>query len=203
MKLVDVALRGEAADAPPLLAEFLLRAETVEDSFREATDDDPIPGFVSSDGLAVWRALKEIDARGLAPGPYFLEWGSGLGLATAIASFVGFQAAGIEIEARLVQAAKALAKPFAPRARYAAGSFIPAALELDVEPPEEMDWLVLGAEPAYDELDLEPDEVDLFYAYPWPGEEDRIFHLFRDVAARGALLLTWHGIEGMRLQRLR
>jgi hypothetical protein len=39
------------------------------------------------------------------------------------------------------------------------------------------------------------------FAYPWPGEEQVIFDLFADTASVGALLLTYHGIDGVRLQR--
>ena len=38
-------------------------------------------------------------------------------------------------------------------------------------------------------------------AYPWPGEEQVIFDLFTDYAAVGALLLTYHGQDGVRLAR--
>ena len=53
----------------------------------------------------------------------------------------------------------------------------------------------------YDELELEPDDFDVVFAYPWPGEEQVIFDLFDDCAAVGALLLTYHGINDLRLQR--
>ena len=53
----------------------------------------------------------------------------------------------------------------------------------------------------HEELDLEPDDFDVVFAYPWPGEEQVIFDLFADTAAVGSLLLTYHGMDGVRLQR--
>jgi hypothetical protein len=50
-------------------------------------------------------------------------------------------------------------------------------------------------------LQLDPDDFDIIFAYPWPGEEQVIFDLFADNAAVGALLLTYLGQEGLRLQR--
>ncbi len=51
------------------------------------------------------------------------------------------------------------------------------------------------------DLDLEPEDFDLVYAYPWPGEEKVIFDLFESCASVGALLLTFHSQDGLRLQR--
>ena len=46
-----------------------------------------------------------------------------------------------------------------------------------------------------------PDDFDVIFAYPWPGEEDVIMQLFDRYAAVGALLLTYHGIEELRIRR--
>ena len=43
--------------------------------------------------------------------------------------------------------------------------------------------------------------MDVVFSYPWPGEEQVIFDVFEASAAVGALLLTYHGQEGMKLQR--
>ncbi len=52
-----------------------------------------------------------------------------------------------------------------------------------------------------DELGLEPTDFDLIFAYPWPGEEQVIYDLFDRFAAAGAVLITYHGVQGMRVQR--
>ena len=58
-----------------------------------------------------------------------------------------------------------------------------------------------GGACGYDELELELDDFDLIYAYPWPGEEDWLYELVRRHARPGALLLTYDVSEGFRLAR--
>ncbi len=60
-------------------------------------------------------------------------------------------------------------------------------------------WLSTERAGRLRDLELEPDDFDVIFAYPWPGEEQVIFDLFADCAAVGALLLTYHGQEGLRL----
>jgi hypothetical protein len=67
--------------------------------------------------------------------------------------------------------------------------------------PDDVAWLTTTGPDGYEELETEPDEYDVVFAYPWPGEEQVIFDVFADCAAVGALLLTYHGQEGLRLQR--
>ena len=49
------------------------------------------------------------------------------------------------------------------------------------------------AVPAYEGMDLELDEIDVFYVYPWPGEQELMHDLFQAVAADGAILVTYYG----------
>ena len=43
--------------------------------------------------------------------------------------------------------------------------------------------------PLYDGLD--PGEVDLFFVYPWPGQEEFMMDLFDEVASEDAILLIY------------
>ena len=45
--------------------------------------------------------------------------------------------------------------------------------------------------PEYDGLD--PAEVDLFFVYPWPGQEQMMMDLFTAVSDEGAILLMYMG----------
>ncbi len=186
---------------PRGVADFLDRAEAARVAWFESAASVERPGFVAGDSMAVWDALSAIRDAHLASGPVFCEWGSGLGVATALAAHLGFEAWGIEVDPQLVREARSLVAPFAPGARFACGSFVPNDTEIEGSVGDELDWLDLSATPIYDEIDLDVDEIDLFYAYPWPGEEHAVIGCFEQHAAIGALLLTWHGIEGMRLRR--
>ena len=147
------------------------------------------------------QASGTIQASRLATGRRFIEWGSGLGVVACLAEWVGFDAVGIEIEPWLVNMAEALAAKNRNAARFTCGSFVPRGAEPRFDRLADIAWLSTDGTPAYDELELEPDDFDLIFAYPWPGEEQVIFDLFADYAAVGALLLTYHGQDGVRLQR--
>ncbi len=54
---------------------------------------------------------------------------------------------------------------------------------------------------AWDELDLAPEDCDVVFAYPWPGEEACVDGVFARHAAPGALLLTFHGWDHVLVQR--
>jgi predicted O-methyltransferase YrrM len=184
------------ADVARLIADAQARVEEFSD--RQAAI---IPAFVPSDFELVYRALVAIDSARLAAGRRFIEWGSGLGVITCLAERVGFDAVGIEIEPELVDIAEALAAEHGIDTKFALGSFVPPGAEPHLEMPDDVAWLSTTGPDGYDELQVEPDEFDVVFANPWPGEEQVIFDLFLDCASVGALLLTYHGQEGLRLQR--
>ena len=55
----------------------------------------------------------------------------------------------------------------------------------------------------WDELAMDPREVDIVYVYPWPGEEEAVVDVFESIAADQALLVTFHGRDGLRVRRQR
>lgn len=131
----------------------------------------------------------------------FLELGSATGVVTILADLLGFEACGIELEPWLVERSSELARRFQSGASFAQGSFVPAAYRDEVEELS-VDFLTpTEGACGYDELELELDDFDLIYAYPWPGEEDWMQELVRRHARPGALLLTYDVREGFRLAR--
>ena len=200
MRLVEIELElpeiAIPADVTQLLTDAKQRIDTLEDKSRAA-----MPAFVPSDFALVYRGLAEIESARLATGRRFVEWGSGIGAITCLAMSLGLDAVGIEIEQKLVDIAEELAAKHAIATQFVCGSFVPCGWESDVVWGTDVAWLTTDGPDAYCELELEPDDFDIIFAYPWPGEEQVIFDLFTDCAAMGALLLTYHGIEGVRLQR--
>ena len=53
----------------------------------------------------------------------------------------------------------------------------------------------------YREIGLAMDDFDLFFAFPWPGEQVFFERVVEKWAASGAMLLTYRGRDGMQLQR--
>jgi hypothetical protein len=200
MRLVDVKLTLNADSLPVHVAALLADAKqqilTIEEESRAS-----IPAFVPSDFELVYRALSAIQSNHLATGRRLVEWGSGLGVVTCLAVWAGFDAVGIEIESKLVHLAEELARKHRAAAQFACGSFVPDGAELRAEHSGDTLWLSSEGPDGYAELELEPDDFDVVFAYPWPGEEQVIFDLFTDCAAVGALLLTYHGQDGVRLAR--
>jgi hypothetical protein len=195
---VDLTLSGDAL--PDIVARLLVDArqhvEQLEEAARAA-----IPAFVPSDFEAVYRGLVSIDSGRLATGQRFLEWGSGMGIVTCLAVLSGYDAVGIEIEPALVRIANDFARVHHIKTEFALGSFVPHGAQPRLDWTSGVAWLSAGGPDGYAELELDPDDFDIIYAYPWPGEEQVIFDLFADSAAVGALLLTYHGQEGLRLHR--
>jgi hypothetical protein len=179
-----------------LIADAQKRVEAFSDEHAAS-----IPAYVPSDFELVYRGMAAIESQRLAMGRRFLEWGSGIGVIVCLAESLGFDAVGVEIELRLVEIAEALAEEHGMSVQFAHGNFVPRGAEPRMEMPDDVAWLATGGPDGYEELESEPDEFDVVFAYPWPGEEQVIFDLFAGSAAVGALLLTYHGQDGLRLQR--
>lgn len=195
---IEVALTDRPSSSE--VSEYLTEARARVESF---IDENRVPAFVSCDFEPVYGALSEIRQLNLAPGNVFCEWGSGFGVVASLASMLGFEAYGIEIEERLVTHAEKLAGDFGHRVRFVNGSFVVHGAESIVETAVSSDvfWLDTEADDAYDELGLDPDDFDVVFAYPWPGEDDVITGLFDHVAAQGAILLTYSYLDGVVVYR--
>jgi SAM-dependent methyltransferase len=200
MRLNEIELPVFGAPLPEavvaLLADVDERLAEYDAKFQAS-----IPAFVPSDFAQVYHALRWIDESQLAAGHRFLEWGSGIGIVACLAAQLGFDAIGIEIEPALVDIAESFAAEHGIDVEFACGSYVPQGAEPFVDTAGEVTWLRTDQPDSYGDLDLEPEDFDLIYAYPWPGEEQVIFDLFENCAAIGSLLLTYHSQDGLRLQR--
>ncbi len=199
-RLVTIELHLDNVPLPAEVSALLADAKQKIEAFDEDSHAS-IPAFVASDFALVYRALAAIQAAHLATGRRFAEWGSGIGVIACLATQLGFDAVGIEIERPLVDIARTLAAAHDLDTQFIHGTFVPPGAELQYASNNDLVWLTTSGSSAYEELDCEPDDFDIIFAYPWPGEEQIIFDLFTDHAATGALLLTYHGLEGIRLQR--
>ncbi len=204
MPLVDIELSVNGSDLPSDVRVFLREAYLRVGRFVR---NSPIRvgGFAPSGFATVYRSLRAIAEAKLAPGNSFCEWGSGFGV-VALAAMLKFRAYGIEIERGLVDASKRLADDFGLPVQFVHGSFIPPGGGAYADGPcannnAEFFGVVTDADNAYCELGLDPDDFDLVFAYPWPGEEHVIEKLFAHYAAEGALLLTYNQFDSVRLRR--
>lgn len=202
MALADVPLRIRERRLPQDIVEFLDEANTRIRQFVEERKIR-ISGFVPSDFEPVYLALDAIVEGDLATGDVFCEWGSGFGVVAMMAQLLEFQTYGIEIEDSLVVGARQLAEEFDLPVDFVTGSFVPAGGEYIVDKlcSGTDSWLTGISDDAYQELGLSPNDFDVVYAFPWPGEEDVIAGLFDEFCAVGSLLLTFDHMEGVRVRR--
>lgn len=187
---------------PEPMARLIEDAEGRVERFLHARrDTDPIAAFVACDYVMVYRALAAVTDQRLAPGDMFCEWGAGFGVVTGLAALLGMASRGIEIHRDLVDEARLLLADHGIDAEIAHGSLIPDDGDALVDELAQQAWLRTGEGSGYDELGLDAEDFDIVFAYPWPGDEELIDRLFEKYAAVGALLLTYHGMNDIRLQR--
>jgi hypothetical protein len=114
---------------------------------------------------------------------------------------LGYDAVGIEIETELVDAARLLADDFAVEVDFVRGSFIPTGADDFADAAAECAWMAGVAGGGHEKLDLNPEDFDVVFAYPWPDEESLTADLFERYARDGAVLVTDHEVGGMRIRR--
>jgi len=203
--LVDIDISINGSVLPDDVVDFLREADLRVSQFVK-NSPVRVTGFVPSNFVTVYQALRAITEANLASGTSLCEWGSGFGVVASLAAMLEFKVCGIEIEKGLVDASRRLANDFGLPVKFVHGSFVPSGAEADVEEAyadtsAEYFWLVTDADDAYDELKLGPHDFDVVFAYPWPGEECLIECLFEKYAAEEALLLTYNQYNSVRLRR--
>ncbi|WP_418316658.1 hypothetical protein [Piscinibacter sakaiensis] len=191
-ELLGVELEaGIGHEVPDDIEELIGQAESRQQQLVGEPGSTRVPGFVGSNYRVVYQALRRLAEQRLAAGPLFCEWGSGMGIVTCLASRLGFDALGIEIEPRLVEGARRFAAEFAPAARFVEGSYQPDGLFTETVDASRLD----------EKLGFSPTAFDLIYVYPWPAEERAALRLFDDYGRERSLLLSFHGATRMRLRQ--
>lgn len=180
-------------ELPDLIHDLIDEADRRCDQFYNSGEGKRFPKYVPSDPVVVYTALATLQSSGELSGDLFCEWGCGFGVATTLAATLGFEAYGIEIEEKLASQATRLASTFELSTTIMERSYLPDGYEVS----EGIGGADLHrhsdnrAEATYDDLDLTT--VDLFFVYPWPGEEEFFMDLFAQVADLEAILLMYHG----------
>jgi len=198
MGLIDLSIPHSDAGIPAEVRRFIRVAEQRIDDFQIWSK---IPAFVPGNYEGAYRTLRALAENPITRGARFCEWGSGFGVVTCLAAMLEFDACGIEIEAELVSEARKLADDYALTAEFVIGSFVPRGGEERVYKAGEYAWMTTDSDYAYEELGLDPDDMDVVFAYPWPDEEVVTGELFDIYAGPGAVLITHHGGDDFRLRR--
>jgi hypothetical protein len=150
--------------------------------------------FVPADYDAVRAALLRLPATGQR----FLEWGAAAGVIAIMADVIGFDACGIELDAALVAAARALALRHDSRARFVVGSFLPTGYRWRSSDGDTRTGTIGQGDSGYLQLGRALDEFDVVFGYPWDGESRIMQDVMRRYGRPGALLLLYDASAGVR-----
>jgi len=164
-------------------------------------NDSVTENFVRCDFQLLDQSLTWIEQNQLMAGNRFCELGSGFGVAALLASLRGMESIGIEIESYLVDQAGDLADALDLSAEFYCGSFVPRGISSIDDLGSEVEHVETHEGDVYEEIGLDMDDFDLFFAFPWPGEEHFFESVFEAGAADNSLLLTYRGKDGMHLVR--
>ena len=155
--------------------------------------------FVAADYNVVLETLLSLRAPDRDRASTFIELGSGHGVITIMADLLGFDAAGIELDASLVAIARDLAKRYESNARFVAGSFLPLGYRWKSESGDSRMGTLGSGPSAYMELGRALDDFEIVYAYPWEGEAPIIRDLARRYANPRAKLVLMDAVVGVEI----
>lgn len=199
MPLRPITLSPQSTQIPPAVEKLLQEADEHCHKFFERGLGRRYPRYLPSHAEKVYTAIHALRESNHLRGHSFCEWGSGLGVATCLASLIGFDAVGIEIEPGLVELSIQLARELNLSADFLCTSYLPEGYDeaegiggKDLITPEARTSHSrnIDTSPIYDGLD--PGEVDLFFVYPWPGQEEFMMDLFGELATEDSVLLIHH-----------
>lgn len=164
-------------------------------------DEHFFSNFVNCDFHLVDQAIQWVLQNHVLTGNRFLEYGSGFGATTILAAIHGMEASGIEIESVLVAEAEKLCQGLEVDASFFCGSFVPRGIEGYSDLAIGIEHVDTSEDDVYDQIGFQMNDFDLVFAFPWPGEDGFFESVFEKTASVGAVILTYNGIEGVRLKR--
>ncbi len=197
--LVEISLESLNGQLPTGVGRLISAANRRIDAFFEEGLGPRYRHYVPGDPELVYHALKSLLETEPFAGKVFCEWGSGFGLAAGIAHLLGWESYGIEIEPELVDRSRQMIFDLGLKVTILETSYLPDGFE-ETEGIGGKDLLLPngglkrgweGLQCDYDGLAAE--EVDLFFVYPWPDQEQMIMDLFRAVASEESVLLMYLG----------
>jgi hypothetical protein len=202
----QIDYEAEFPEVPEPFASLIQDADDRWEKFWSQKLNKRYPRYVASEPAQVYAALKHVRDEGLALGERFIEWGSGFGVATSLAAQLGFEATGIELEDGLVEIAESLAEKHQTGAEFIANTYIPEGYisydhvgGSDIVPDDSFGYQT--EPPRYDGMDIGLDEIDVFFVYPWPGEQEMMLKLFQSVASEDAILIAYYGDQEICIYR--
>jgi hypothetical protein len=212
MALEAIETEGPEARVSDKVARLIETCSRGWEQFFADHDDHQAPRFVPSVPERVFAVLEEVTTRNLPPNRVFCEWGSGFGTAACMASLLGYEAYGLEIEAELVWLSRAIARRLGIPVEILCTSLMPKGYaayagvdDVALVTPASLSDANANDEDRgplrYDGMEIDITAIGMFFAYPWPEERELIQQLFDAVAMVGAILVVYHTDQDIRVYR--
>ena len=201
MPIEEINLKIEEKKLPEKVNAYLKEANQRIDELFEPERNRKVPRFIPCNDKLLYQWLSAIKDSDLCLGKVYCEWGSGYGVGACLAALLGFESYGIEIEPSLIEESRKLAKDSNIPVTIIERDYMPEGFECyegsggaELIRPENYTYQDRnGLRPSYEGMEADLDEVDIFFIYPWPGEQEFVLEFFQAVAADGALCLIYLG----------
>ncbi|MEO0510432.1 MAG: hypothetical protein AAF065_11295 [Verrucomicrobiota bacterium] len=208
MAYEEIEYEPTGCEMPGKIQALVDAAEERFDAFHAQGLNKRYPRYIGSEPDQVYAAIKWVNEEQLAVGNNFVEWGSGFGVATGMASLLGLQAIGIELREGLIAIARELADSQLLDVDFLCTSYIPDGFITyetmggnDIVPDDSFGHEVGSASYVDGEKEIDIEEIDIFFVYPWPGEQEMMLKLFDAVAGIDAILITYYGDQDICIYR--
>ena len=110
MPIEEIDLKIEGDKLPGKVKNYLKEANQRIDELFETERNRKVPRFIPCNDELLYHWLSAISNSDLCLGKVYCEWGSGYGVGTCLASLLGYESYGIEIEPSLIKASRKLAQ---------------------------------------------------------------------------------------------
>ncbi len=202
MAVEEITLNLSGIKVPAHASDLIAEVDRMIDQFDAADGRRRNPNYVPVDALLLYSAMAHVTDLNLPIGRVFCELGSGLGLGACFAAMLGYESYGIEIDPKLVTAARELANRRNLDPRFLCTNYFPDGYssypgqggdELIAPPLVRNRYGDVIEKPCFEGMGHDTDEIDLFFVYPWPKEHEMMQDLFDSIAGDGAILIAYYG----------